>query len=499
MRHAHITEKVFHLVKAALVADGSLHHLHQRARTGNAHQRPRGNQVGVVERRDAQLFGFLHHRRGADGELRLVLVHGSQVLFQRGAKLHLHTFGTQPVSVVLVPGGGRTSRAHITQICAALDQQTAHEQLRALVSAQGDAALDGLGGQHAAHGRQGLVARGVDLGLRHTAGIANGLQPVIRAFHAHGGRANDGPACGLELAHRGGVERVDRSDADTVQGRIQLAPLAGRNYGPGNQVHGCQHLADDDRVGREHLTQQGHSRFVQAATTGRLHRAVHDFSAGVLEHGAAEHILGLGVGRYTKTGHINTNDAHTVDLFGQQLQRHAAGGGDTQVDDHDGIELRRVCLGVHRLADVFEQLAGDQGLGAEGYIAHTAARTVKMRCESQSVDAAGRARQNSLRAAHAQAHAQRTEGRAHALRLVMRTGVLVARVILGVLLQHLGFACGLGCCQQGFAPAVAAHAIALERGGHRALRWRDMDRNGLGIGHGFSRLRLRRRPLPKWA
>ena len=319
--------------------------------------------------------------------------------------------------------------------------------------------------------------------MRYTAGFANGLQPVVRTLHAHGRRANDGAARSLELAHSGGVKGMDSRHADAVQGRIQLAPLAGRHHRPGNQVHGCQHLADDHRIGREHLAQQRNRRLVQAPATRRLNRTVHDFFAGVLEHGAREHIFGFRVGRNTKAGYIDADDAHAVDLFGQQLQRHAAGGRDAQVDDHDGIELGRVRLGINRLADVFKQLASDQGLGVERHIAHAAARAVKVRGESQPVHTARRARQNGLGAAHAQTHAQRAEGRAHALRLVMRTGVFIAGVILGVLLQHLGFARGLRCGQQGFAACVATHAIALQCGSHRALRWHRMDRNGFGVGH----------------
>jgi hypothetical protein len=36
-----------------------------------------------------------------------------------------------------------------------------------------------------------------------------------------------------------------------------------------------------------------------------------------------------------KPGHVDADDAHAVDLLGQQLQRHAAGGGHAQVDDDD--------------------------------------------------------------------------------------------------------------------------------------------------------------------
>jgi hypothetical protein len=72
------------------------------------------------------------------------------------------------------------------------------------------------------------------------------------------------------------------------------------------------------------------------------------------------------VGRDAEARHVDADDADAVDLLGQQLQRHAGGGRDAEVGHDDGV----VELGVGELedglADVLEQLAGDQRLGVEG-------------------------------------------------------------------------------------------------------------------------------------
>jgi hypothetical protein len=176
------------------------------------------------------------------------------------------------------------------------------------------------------------------------------------------------------------------------------------------------------------------------------------------------------MGGHTKTGHVDADDAHTVDLFGQQLQWHTAGGGHTQVDDDHGVDLFRVGLGMHRITDVFKQLAGDQRLRVEGHITHATARTVKMRGEREAVHAAGRARQNGGGALHAQTHTQRAKRWAHTLRLVVRTGIRLARVVAGVLVEHFGFARLFGGGHHGICACVTTQAIALQACGVRSLR-----------------------------
>ena len=83
-----------------------------------------------------------------------------------------------------------------------------------------------------------------------------------------------------------------------------------------------------------------------------------------------------------------------------------------------------------RVADVLEQLAGDQRLGVERDVADGPPRAVEMGGEGQAVDAAGAAREHRRRAPHPQADAQRAERRAHALRLVVRSLRIVRRVAL---------------------------------------------------------------------
>jgi hypothetical protein len=73
-------EERFHFIKAGLVTHSGIDHLNERASTSHTHQGASRDEVGEVKRRDAQLFGGLHYRRCANGQLRLELVHGSQVL-----------------------------------------------------------------------------------------------------------------------------------------------------------------------------------------------------------------------------------------------------------------------------------------------------------------------------------------------------------------------------------------------------------------------------------
>ena len=132
---------------------------------------------------------------------------------------------------------------------------------------------------------------------------------------------------------------------------------------------------------------------------------------------------------------------------------------------------------MHCFADVFKQLARHQRLGVEGHVAHTAPRTVKMRRESEAIYTASRTGQDGRGAFHAQAHPQRAKGRAHALRLIVRSGIGLAWVITGVLLQDFGFTGLLGRCNHGFGAGMATQAIALQRTG-RGGGWTRVNRDG---------------------
>ena len=163
------------------------------------------------------------------------------------------------------------------------------------------------------------------------------MQPVLCAFNAHGCRAHNGATCGLKFTDGGGVERMDGCHRGAVEGGVKFTPFTGGHHRSCSQTHGGQHLRNAHRVSGEHLAQQGHRRQRLTTTARRLHGARHDFLAGITQHGTGQHVFGLGMGGHTKTRHIDADDAHTVDFFGQQLQWHTAGSGHTQIDDDDGV------------------------------------------------------------------------------------------------------------------------------------------------------------------
>ena len=165
--------------------------------------------------------------------------------------------------------------------------------------------------------------------------------------------------------------------------------------------------------------------------------------------------------RNTKAGDVNADDAHTVDLARQKAERHAGRGGNAEVDHHDRVDFFWIGQVMDGLADILEQLSGDQRFRIERHIANRAARAIKMRNEGQAIDAAGRTGQDGRGAAHAQADAQRTEGRAHALRLVVRTG----GIILGVARERFARAGFPGGVEHGLASGVAAESVHADSAG----------------------------------
>ena len=96
-----------------------------------------------------------------------------------------------------------------------------------------------------------------------------------------------------------------------------------------------------------------------------------------------------------------------------------------------------------------------------GHIADRATRAVEMRGEGQPIDAAGRSRKHRGGAAHAQADAERAEGRTHALRLIVRAD----RIIGGVALERLALAGSLRGAAHLLGTGMAAHAVLLGRVG----------------------------------
>jgi hypothetical protein len=136
------------------------------------------------------------------------------------------------------------------------------------------------------------------------------------------------------------------------------------------------------------------------------------------------------VSGHTKTWNVDSNDAHAIDLFGQQLQWHTTGRGHAEIDDDHGVITLRIRLGVNRLANVLKEFASDQGLGVKRYITNAATRPVEMGGEGEPIHAARRARQDCGSATHTQAHTQGAERRTHALRLIMRPLGVISRVLL---------------------------------------------------------------------
>ncbi len=264
---------------------------------------------------------------------------------------------------------------------------------------------------------------------------------------ADGGGGDRRAARRLELAQGGGVERVDRRHRRAVEGRIEFAPFPRRDDRAGREAERVEKRPDLHRIGREHLAEQRDRRAPVPGLARGGDGAVLRLTAGDLQHRAGEHVLGLGMRRHAEARNVDPDDPHPVDLAGQEPQRHAGGGRDAEIDDHHRVVERRIGGLAHRVADVLEQLAGDERLGVERHVADGPPRAVEMRGEGQPVDAAGRARQDRGGAAHPQAHPQRPEGRAHALRLVVRAGRVVA--LQGV---------------QGL-----AHAGGFRRPGHRLL------------------------------
>ena len=247
-----------------------------------------------------------------------------------------------------------------------------------------------------------------------------------------------------------------------IERAVEVAPFARRDARRDAEAHGCQQAADAHRVGWEQLADEGDGRHIAARTARALHRAGLDLGSSGAQHRTRQHILGLGMGGNAEAGHVDADDAHTIDLFRQQVQRHAGRGRHAEVDDNDSVVIGRLRGLEHRIADVLVELATHERLGIEGHVADAAARTIEARGEGQAIDAAGGATEDRRDAAHPQADAQAAEGWAHRLRLVMRA----ARVVRDQLLQHVAFARGRGGGEHRLAPAMAA-ASGIGRNGRR--------------------------------
>jgi len=329
----------------------------------------------------------------------------------------------EPFAVGVRPFGARAGRADIGDFGAGLDQQAGHQQLAALVAGDGDACLDRVGGQDASDRRQRPRLGGIGREARRG---GDRIQPGGRTIESDGTGTHDGAASGAHLPHARRVEGVDGSGDDAVERRIQVTPFAGRQLRRDAQAHRRQQRRDTRRIAREQLADQGHGRQLGQRPRPR-HWPGFGFEPGVAQHRAGQHVLRFRVRRHAKARNVDADDADTVDLFRQQLERHARRSRHAEIDDDDGVVVRRFRGVVDRLANVLEQLAGDQRLRVERHVADRTLGTIEMRREGQPIHAAGAAREDRRDAAHPQTHAQRAEGRTHALRLIMRPTRIVGR------------------------------------------------------------------------
>ena len=199
---------------------------------------------------------------------------------------------------------------------------------------------------------------------------------------------------------------MDGGDHGAIERGIQLAPLAGRHDSAGREAERFEHPPDDDWIGREHFAEQRDFRQVSRVIGRALDGAGEGLLAGIGEHGASQHIFRFRMRRHAEARHINADDPHTVDLIGEQSQRHTGSGRHAEIGDHDRVVERRISGLLDGFLDVLEQLAGDQRFGIERHIADRALGAVEVRGECQAIDAASRARENRCRAAHAQADAE---------------------------------------------------------------------------------------------
>ena len=337
----------------------------------------------------------------------------------------MHAARGQPLAVGLAPLGARQRGADVGHFGTGLDQEACDQEFGTLVAGDGDARVDAAAGQGAGDRRQRGRLGGADLRLVDAGGAADGFEPGGGAVDADRAGTDDRTAGGAEFTHARRVEGMHRGDDVAVERRVQVAPLARGHLRRDAESHRRQQAAGEDRVDREHLAEQADARTFAEIAARTRDRAGLGFVARVAQHRAGEDVLRLGVRRHAETGHVDADDAHAVDFLGQQVERHAGSGRHAQVDDDDRVVLGRVGELVDGVTDVLEQLAGDQRLRVERDVADAALGAVEVRGEGKTVNAAGRARQDGRRTAHAQADAQRAEGRAHRLRLVVRAAGVI--------------------------------------------------------------------------
>ena len=345
----------------------------------------------------------------------------------------------QPIAVGVRETGAWAGRSDVPNVGAALDHQPRNEKLRSLVPRDDDAALDrSLNEGPFDRGQQPVLGR-ADHTRRDAADRGDRVEPGLGPVVPDRRGADDRAPGQFELADARGIERVNGRDRGAVERAVELAPFARRNHGPRRKPEKVEHGPDLHRVGRKHFSEQRNRRLLGALGPRREHWALLRLTPGEIQHRAGQDILGLRMSRDAEPRNIDANDAHAIDLFGQEPQRHARGSRHAKIDDDDRVVLVGIGKLEDRVADILEQLAGDECLRIERHIADRAFGAVEVRGEGQSVDAACRAAKDGRGSPHPKANAQRAEGRAHALRLVVRADGIVARVALQRFARARGF------------------------------------------------------------
>ena len=171
---------------------------------------------------------------------------------------------------------------------------------------------------------------------------------------------------------------MNSSDRCAVKRCIQLTPFTRGDNRPCCDTHGLQHAPNDHGIGWKHFAQQRDSWFIRTPRSGCLNWTSHYFFARIFQHRTSQYIFGFSVRWHTKTRYINTDNANSVDIFGQQLQRHTTRSRHAQVDDHYGVIFFWIRFVVDRLTNVFKQLTCDQRLRVKRYIPHATFSTVKV-------------------------------------------------------------------------------------------------------------------------
>ena len=255
------------------------------------------------------------------------------------------------------------------------------------------------------------------------------FEPCRRAVMTDRSRANNLSTRGLELAHAGRVKWMNRRDGLAIERAVKLAPFARRRHGPGGETDQIQHAPDLHGIDGEHLAEQRYRGLAVARGSRRLNRPLLRLETRKAQHRSSQDILGFRVRRHAEARNIYADDAHAINLLGQEPQGNPGSCRHAEIDDDDGVVFFGIGKLEDGLANVFEKLARHQCFRIERHISDRAAGAVKMRGESQSIDAAGRAGENCRRATHAKANAQGAESRTHALRLIVRTRWIVPRVL----------------------------------------------------------------------